>query len=78
MRNRKHYVKIRRINDFRTPLVNPKFFQDCLTVGTVAVAAGIIVKFHVSTVRTLGDVVAKLPDLQFKIACAAFSCTPDT
>ena len=59
MRNRKHYVKIRRINDFRTPLVNPKFFQDCLTVGTVAVAAGIIVKFHVSTVRTLGDVVAK-------------------
>ena len=33
--------------------------QDCLTVGTVAVAAGIIVKFHVSTVRTLGDVVAK-------------------
>ena len=59
MRNRKHYVKIRRINDFRTPLVNPKFFQDCLTVGTVAVAAGIIVDLHMPAISTLGNVAAK-------------------
>ena len=39
--------------------VNPDFFQDCLTVWAVAVTAGIIVKFHMTTVGTLSDVTAE-------------------
>ena len=39
-----------------TSLVNPDFFQDCLTVGTVSVTAGIVVKLHVAAVGTLADV----------------------
>ena len=56
MRKRKYHMKVRGVNDFRPAFVHPDFFQDSLAARTVAVTAGIVMKFHMSTVGTLADV----------------------
>ena len=77
MRNGKHYMKIRWINDFRTSLVNPDFFQDCLTVGQFRLRQELLWNsMWPQSVHWL-MLQPRLPDLQFSMAVAAFSCTPD-
>ena len=52
VRKSEHDVKIRRVYNFGTPGIDPEFLFDRLTVGTVAVAAGIVVEFPVAAVGT--------------------------
>ena len=52
----KDYMKVRRINHFSPAFIYPDLFVYSLTVGTIAVAAGIVVKFHMTTVRTFRDI----------------------
>ena len=52
VRKSEHDVKIRRVYNFGTPGIDPEFLFDRLTVGTVAVAAGVVVKFPVTAVGT--------------------------
>ena len=48
-------MEIRCINDFRLPFIDPNFLKDGLTVGTVAVPAGVVVDGDMSTVLAGGD-----------------------
>lgn len=59
MRQGKYYMKIRSVNHLCPAFVNPDFFQDSLAVRTVAVPAGIIVKFSMAAIKTPADVAAK-------------------
>ena len=59
MRKCKYHMKVRGIHHFRPAFVYPDFFLDCLTVGTVAVAAGIVMEFGMPAVGALGNVDAK-------------------
>lgn len=56
----KNHMKVGRVNDFSSALINPDFFLYSLTVRTVTVTAGIIMNFYMSTIRTLTDVIAKV------------------
>lgn len=56
VRERKYHMEIRRVNDFRPAFINPKFFSYGLAVGTVAVAAGIIVEFQVTAFAAFTDI----------------------
>ena len=51
----KHYVEIRRVNDFCPALIYPDFFVNSLAVRAIPVAAGIIVNLDMSTFCTLTD-----------------------
>ena len=57
----KNHMKVRRINDLCPAFVHPDFLLYGLTVWTAAVTAGIVMEFHVPTVRTLAQVDAELP-----------------
>ena len=59
----KDHMKIRSIDDFGPALIHPDFFQDSLAFGTVPVAAGIIVEFHVAAVTAAADITAEFPGL---------------
>lgn len=59
MGKRKHYMKVRGINDLGLSFIYPDLFQDSLAVRAVTVAAGVIMYFHVSALRTLAYVYAK-------------------
>ncbi len=37
-------MEIGGVDDFRFPSVNPEFLEECLAVGAVAVAAGIVME----------------------------------
>lgn len=63
MRDRKNDMEIGRIDDLGAPGIDPYFFFHGLAVGAVAIAAGIIVVFCVTAVRTKADRCAKLPRL---------------
>ena len=56
----KHHMKVRRINNLGSAFIYPDFLLHSLTVRAVTVAAGVVVDFHVPTVRTLTEVAAKL------------------
>ena len=56
MGDSKHHVEVRGINDLRPAIINPDFFEDSLTVGTVPVAAGIIVELDMSAFHALADI----------------------
>ena len=56
MRESKHHMEVRGINDLRPAIINPDFFEDSLTVGTVPVAAGIIVELDMSAFHALADI----------------------
>ena len=60
MRQCKDYMKVRGVNDFCPSLIHPDFFYDSLTIRTVAVATGIVVKLSMTAVGTLADVIAKI------------------
>lgn len=55
-----YHMKVRGIDHFCPAFVYPDFFLYSLTVGTVPVAAGVIVKFHMPAVRALGDIYPEL------------------
>lgn len=55
----KDNMEIRRIYHFGPPLIYPDFLIHSLTVGAVAVAAGIVMEFDMSAVGALGNVDAK-------------------
>ena len=59
MRKSKNDVEVRSVNDFRPAFVDPEFFGEGLTVGTVTVAAGIIVDLGMPAVLADTDVTAK-------------------
>ena len=59
----KDHMEIGSVDDFRFPSVNPEFLEERLAVGTVAVAAGIIVEVHVPAVGADGDIAAQLSGL---------------
>lgn len=61
MRECKDHMKIRRINDFGPSFIDPYLFIYSLTVGAVAVTAGVIMKFNMSAIRTLADVDSEFP-----------------
>ena len=53
MRECKYHMEIGNVNDFSPAFIHPDLFIHSLTVGTVAVTAGIIMKLNVSAIRTL-------------------------
>ena len=55
----KNHMEIRGINHFGPAFIDPDFLIDGLAVRTVAVAAGILVEFHMSAVGAEGDVDAE-------------------
>lgn len=59
VRECKHHMVIRRINDLRPALVNPDFLIDCLAVGAVPVTAGIVVDFRMPAFCADADVIPK-------------------
>ena len=59
VRERKHHMEVRGVNDFRPAFINPDLFQDSLTAGTVPVTAGIIVEFHLPAFAALADIYSK-------------------
>ena len=59
----KNHMKVGRFDDFGPAFIRPDFCENCLTVRAVGVAAGVVVYFHVSAVRTLTDVTAKFSGL---------------
>jgi hypothetical protein len=63
MRDGKYHMVIRCIYDLGPAFVHPEFFQDCLTVGTVPVTAGVEVGFSVATFITNAHVAAHVPGL---------------
>lgn len=69
----KHHMEVRGVNDFRPAFINPDLFQDSLTVGTVPVAAGIIVELHVSAFPALADIDAKPAGLAGEDRAGSFS-----
>jgi hypothetical protein len=56
MRECKNHMKVGRINNFRPAFIYPQFLLDSLTIGTVTVTAGIVMKLRVPTVLTLGNI----------------------
>ena len=60
MRQCKDHMKVRSIHDFCSAFVNPDFFRNCLTVGTVAIFAGVVVDLYMATIGTLVYIVSKI------------------
>lgn len=56
----KNHMKVRRIDHFSPAFVYPYFLVYSLTVGTITVAARVIMKRHMTTVGALTDVAAKI------------------
>ena len=52
-------MKIRHVKDFCSAGVDPDFFEYSLTVGAVAIAAGIVMKFNMTTVGTETDITSE-------------------
>ena len=59
----KNHMKVGGVDNFGPAFIHPNFFQYSLTVGTVTVAAGVVVDFHMPAVSTLTEVTAKLTGL---------------
>ena len=59
MGKRKHYMKVRGINDLGSSFIHPDFFQNRLTVRTVTIAAGVVMHLQVTAIRTLTYVYTK-------------------
>ncbi len=55
----KYHMKVRRVNNFRPAGIHPDFFLNSLTVWAAAVAAGIIVEFHVAAAVAAAHVTAE-------------------
>lgn len=58
--NGKNNVEVIGIDDFAAAFVNPEFLKNCLTVRTVAVAAGVGMKVCIAAFFAVADVIAKL------------------
>lgn len=72
MGKRKHHMKVRGINDLGSSFIHPDFFQDCLTVWAATVAAGVVVKLHVSAVCALADVAAEAAGFTVQYGTCSF------
>lgn len=59
MRDGKDHMEIRRVNDLGPAPVHPDFLFERLAVGTIAVAAGVIVDLCMPAVRAYADVAAE-------------------
>ncbi len=55
----KYHMEVRGIDDLSPALIHPDFLLHSLAVRAVTVTAGIIMDFHVSTVRTLAQIETK-------------------
>ena len=51
-----YHMEVGGIYDFRPAFVHPDFLIYSLAVGAAAAVAGIIVEFHMPTVRALGNI----------------------
>ena len=66
-------MKIGRINNLRPAFIDPDFFEDGLTAGTVAVPAGVIVDFQMAAVRTEADTVPEFSSLAVQDRTGSFA-----
>ena len=73
MRKGEDHMKIGRINNLRPAFIDPDFFEDSLTAGTVAVPAGIIVDFQMAAVRTAADTVPEFSGLTVQDRTGSFA-----
>ena len=55
-----NHMEVGGVDDFRPALIYPEFLIDSLAVGAAAAVAGIIVEFHMPTVRALGNIDSEL------------------
>lgn len=69
---RKYYMEVRGIHDFRPAFIHPDLFEDSLTVGTVPVPAGIIVEFHVPASAAFADIHTETAGLAGKDRAGSF------
>lgn len=58
LRNGKDHMEVRCVDDLRLSGIDPLLFQESLAVGTVAVAAGIVVNINITAFRAGADVAA--------------------
>lgn len=58
-----YHMEIRCSNDLCSSAVNPDLFEDGLTIGTIAVSAGIAVEVSVAAVVADADIVAAISGL---------------
>lgn len=72
VRECKHHMEVRGVNDFRPAFINPDFFKYSLTDGAVPVPAGIIVEFHVSAFAARTDIDPKSAGLAGKDCAGSF------
>lgn len=72
----KHHMKVWGVNDLGPALIHPEFLQDSLTVGTVAVAAGIVMEFEMAAVGTLRNVSAEFAGLAQEDGPGGFLLNP--
>ena len=70
---RKNQMEIGRVNDLGLACVNPEFFENGLTAGTAAAAAGIIVCAHIPAVTTGVNVAAESAGLAVHNRMGGFS-----
>ena len=68
----KDYVEVSGVNDFRPASVYPDFLKDSLTVRTVAVSAGIVVKISMSAVLAYAYVAAEFSGFTVKDGMGSF------
>lgn len=60
MWKRKNHMKVRRIDHLSPAFIHPDLFEDCLSIRTIAVAAGIIMDHHMPAVAALAEIITKL------------------
>ncbi len=72
VRECKHHMEVRGVNDFRPAFIHPDFFQDGLTVGAVPVAAGIIVERYMSALHAFADIDSELAGLTGQDGAGSF------
>ena len=60
MRKGENHMEVGGIDDFCPAFVHPDFLIYSLAVGAAAAVAGIIVEFHMPTVRALGNIDSEL------------------
>lgn len=73
VREGKHHMEIRCVNDLSPAFIHPDFFQDTLAFGAVPVTAGIVVELCVPAVGALADVAAELTGLAVFYGTGSFS-----
>ena len=61
MRKSEDHMKVGGMNDLSPAFIHPDLLENCLTVRTVTVAAGVIVYLHMFTITASAYVYTKFP-----------------